>query len=215
MMFLPRFCAMIIEKHYGPRRVSVSDLPAGPTVSIAQSVKKIKRNLAERRIFVKSWKKWIFPCLCFAWMIVIWHFSLAPAEESAAESSGVQDFLNGVLEKTGLSVRLSSHVVRKTAHFTEFFVLGVLATASMLALGVPYPFLPAAVCPILTAVVDETIQRFVPGRAALLTDVLLDSAGGCAGVLCFALIWWVVWVRRKKHAAPAGSSLGNSKHKRK
>lgn len=137
---------------------------------------------------MRSWRKWILPCLCLAWMIVIWQFSCSPAEESAAESSDVQNFLNGVLEKTGLSFRFSTQAVRKTAHFTEFFVLGVLSAASMLSLSAPLPFLFAPAVPMLTAAVDETIQCFVPGRGPLLTDVLLDSAGGCAGVLCFYLV---------------------------
>lgn len=147
---------------------------------------------------MRSWKKWVLPCLCLAWMIVIWQFSCSPAGESAAESSQVQEFLNGVLEKTNFPLRFNAHTVRKTAHFTEFFVLGVLAGASMLSLSLRHPFLYALPVPILTAAADECIQKFVPGRAALLTDVLLDSAGGCTGLLCLFLIWRAVAALRAR-----------------
>ena len=36
---------------------------------------------------------------------------------------------------------------------------------------------------LLTAMVDETIQIFVPGRGSQVTDVWIDFAGACLGVL--------------------------------
>jgi VanZ family protein len=43
--------------------------------------------------------------------------------------------------------------------------------------------------------VDETIQLFVDGRSGQVTDVLIDCAGACTGVL---LTWLASRVRRRR-----------------
>lgn len=130
-------------------------------------------------------RKWILPILCFAWMLVIWQFSLSTAEESASESQTVQEFINEALDRAGLACRVGAVLVRKAAHFTEFFVLGLLAAAAATSLcRAAYYGIAVSV---FTAVVDECIQYFVPGRAMLVSDMLLDSAGGLCGVLLWAL----------------------------
>jgi VanZ family protein len=57
----------------------------------------------------------------------------------------------------------------------------------------------AAVAVALTVVavpsVDETIQLFVDGRSGQVTDVLIDCAGACTGVL---LTWLASRVRRRR-----------------
>jgi len=40
---------------------------------------------------------------------------------------------------------------------------------------------------------DELHQYFVPGRSALVTDVLLDTASAALGALC------MVWAVHKRH----------------
>lgn len=47
------------------------------------------------------------------------------------------------------------------------------------------------------AATDEVHQIFVPGRAGMVTDVLLDSAGALTGVL----ICWLLFFRVKPHAS--------------
>jgi len=76
------------------------------------------------------------------------------------------------------------YVIRKTAHFGEFFVLGSLAfwacrrgrlprwraTWMLQALGVA----------LLYALMDEAHQAFVPNRTASLADSGIDSLGAAA-----------------------------------
>ena len=157
---------------------------------------------------MKKWVRWVLPVLCIAWMFFIWHFSLSPATESAETSGGVQQLLNGVLEKWGTSFRFSDHMVRKTAHFTEFLALGVLAAGAGLSTHLEFPFLTAALAPIFTAAVDETIQRFVPGRACLFTDALLDCAGGFCGVL-LVFLFYLLFTRKRRKQAACGKDFQN------
>ena len=46
----------------------------------------------------------------------------------------------------------------------------------------------------IVAVMDESIQLFVDGRAGRALDVLIDSCGACFGVL---IVWMVSRVRRR------------------
>ncbi len=94
-----------------------------------------------------------------------------------------------------------NHPVRKLAHFTEYLVLGMLAiNAIRLLMGSSgrdfedeattpsrnfyIPVLSWVFC-ILYAASDEFHQLFVPGRAGLVTDVCIDSAGALLGILLF------------------------------
>ena len=70
---------------------------------------------------------------------------------------------------------ISEHILRKAAHFTEFGVLGVLGTVCFGMYGLK-PLYPAF-AGLLTALTDETLQLFSPGRSAHVTDVWIDFAG--------------------------------------
>ena len=76
-------------------------------------------------------------------------------------------------------------VIRKCAHFTEYMVLGILATHAF-DIGGRRTFdvlLPTAVFLLLIPSIDETIQLFVPGRAGMITDVMIDCCGAMTGVV--------------------------------
>ena len=141
--------------------------------------------------------KWLLPIALFLWCVVIFHFSLDDAAASGADSGSVTAWLNGILSRVRAPWQLSGHTVRKTAHFTEFFILGVLA------LGTAFAFLrrfrPAAAwgfC-VAVAVVDECLQFLSPGRAPAVPDVLLDSAGAAAGLLLLWLLLYLIERKRK------------------
>ena len=117
-----------------------------------------------------NWKFWVLLALSLAWTGFIFARSMRNAEQSAQESAGALSLL-----KT-LFPWLTDHMVRKAAHFTEFFLLGGLAAFTCLAakrrrLWI-VPLWGAA-----AAVTDECIQYFVPGRSCQVTDMLLDLSG--------------------------------------
>ena len=75
---------------------------------------------------------------------------------------------------------------------TEFLVLGVLWTASLLwgldkRIGSSM-FAGASLC-LMTALVDESIQLVSPGRGSLITDVWIDFGGSCIGILLVSMIY--------------------------
>ena len=114
--------------------------------------------------------------------------SMAVAQVSSASSGRVLTLLQGALRRLGhpaLAQRLTQHVVRKMAHFCEYMLEGFLLMLCMRVysrhpLGhITMPMLGG----VLTALTDETIQLYSPGRSSQVTDVWLDSAGVMAGIL--------------------------------
>lgn len=125
------------------------------------------------------------------WVALVWGHSLIQGPQSSLESGMVVDLLRPVFEALGMAdENLMGLVVRKTAHFSEYAVLGVLARGLFGSLrserGVS-PF-PAALLVALVPVVDECIQLFVPGRSGQVTDVLIDLSGLAAGALVAHLV---------------------------
>ena len=74
------------------------------------------------------------------------------------------------------------HLIRKTAHLTEYAVLAYLAW-SALRRSLAYPAVPALVLTAAYAASDEFHQSFVPSRGASVEDVLIDTAGATLGLL--------------------------------
>lgn len=122
------------------------------------------------------------------WTLVIWGHSLLPAAQSSAESSWVMEAMAPLLALTGLAPDCWHTLVRKLAHMTEFALLGTFWTAAL-------PLSGAGGCSpekdracqvllacVLTALADETIQWFVPGRGSGVTDVWIDLLGAAIGL---------------------------------
>ena len=59
-----------------------------------------------------------------------------------------------------------------------------------------YRFFPPFTLCFLTALVDETIQLYFPGRSGQITDLWVDLAGVALGILAAALIGR--WLRKRK-----------------
>lgn len=128
-----------------------------------------------------------------AFMVVIFLFSAQPAEESAELSGSLVDEFFRLLH-----IRLSEHFVRKAAHFTEYAVLGALTlNAFRVNFERPHTLTALAVCAVYS-MSDEFHQRFVPGRACRLADVLIDTSGAAAGIILLCLFFFLLQ-RRNKH----------------
>ena len=84
-----------------------------------------------------------------------------------------------------------SFLIRKTAHFLEYFILGLLS----FLVTVTYKntrlfsnaFVAMSFCAIY-AVSDEIHQYFVPGRACRFLDVCIDCAGSICAIVLTAFI---------------------------
>ena len=143
----------------------------------------------------------LLPVLAVSLMVLIFMFSAADSDESSASSTRV-GYLLGHWFVSGFDqldeaeqleyIESITYPVRKAAHTTEYFFLGILCTASLLVWVRKRSyvlFLTGWGIAVLYAVSDEIHQIFVPGRACMFTDVLIDSAGAAAGVLILYIIF--------------------------
>ena len=134
-------------------------------------------------------KKHYLLVIVLFWMILIYYFSQQTVYESIRVSSvptmvltGILDFLfpNSIFEE-----KYIHHIVRKFAHFTIYFILGVLVSYLLnigKRKGQKIIFI-AVLCCLLFAISDETLQLFIYGRGAQASDVLIDILGASLGIL--------------------------------
>lgn len=147
------------------------------------------------KIDIKKNGKRAVRVLALLWMLVIFVFSSQPADESTRTSLFIGEMIESVCvpgfvdlspEERRLMVENIDFAVRKTAHATEYAVLGILLGLSMGEFGEETFYqrqYRAYLAGTVYAVTDEIHQLFVPGRAGLITDVMIDSAGVLAGIL--------------------------------
>lgn len=126
--------------------------------------------------------------------------SSMPSEVSADESEGVMGIMQYILNLFGFKGQLNDYFVRKLAHFTEYTALGMLLISCAYSFDrkKPYRYYSQVLFSgLATSVCDETIQLNVPGRAGMITDVLLDFSGVLTGALIMLLIYYI-YVRIRK-----------------
>jgi len=82
--------------------------------------------------------------------------------------------------------------VRKVAHFSEYFCVGLLAYSLILLWWKGKVWSGRALIVmqlLLSASLDEIHQYFVPGRYAAVKDVLIDCAGGITGMVMIGMVF--------------------------
>lgn len=139
----------------------------------------------------------IFFILTIAVMIAIFLFSCENSDDSSETSGNIVEIVIDVcyddFDEMSNSEQQNvyndiSHIIRKTAHFTAFAALGFCAS---MFLGrrklFSWKSLGTLIFCFLYACSDELHQYFVPGRACMFTDVLIDTSGSLTGML-FSLI---------------------------
>ena len=135
------------------------------------------------------------------WLGFIYSNSLKDGKKSGEQSGKVHEIVNDVAQSVGVEEPISERTVRKSAHFTEFAVLGMLLCADLVCFGVITPkrklcvscllALTAVPSAALFASVDEILQNFSEGRGPSVIDVLIDTSGAAAAtvifIVCFVL----------------------------
>lgn len=129
-------------------------------------------------------------------LMVIWGNSLLPGSVSGAISDWVKELLLLLLPKRPSDGMGGGGLIRKLAHFTEFACLGICLSwlVRMVRNRRWQWYVLPLTAGILTACIDETIQRFVPGRHGCLTDVGIDTLGVVTGIVIISLI---VYLKQK------------------
>lgn len=142
-------------------------------------------------------------------MVAIFWFSSKPADNSNESSLIItsqliniyEDVANVQLQLDERSEIISTlnHIVRKSAHFCEYAILAfafAFHLAVLKLVGKRLILIPVVLSSIY-AMMDEFHQTFIPGRAGMLKDVLLDTAGAATGSLVFSLIILIVIIVKK------------------
>ena len=135
---------------------------------------------------------WLLATLCC--MAAIYYFSSQPSEISGNLSGSLTRNIIRVFiglfryegyEASDRVLSTAEFLVRKGAHFFVFFVLAfcVTNTVRQITNSKKHIFLIALCISSFYAITDELHQYFVPGRAAMWQDWLLDTAGAFFGVI--------------------------------
>lgn len=140
-----------------------------------------------------------FLALC-ACMLLIFRLSGETAAESSQTSGGFSKVLLSALyppfrefspERQAEIIAAISNVIRKTAHFSVYGLLGFCALMTMISyrrLSFLVRHVAAFLICVLYAATDEWHQTFVVGRSGELRDVLIDSCGALTAIVAAALI---------------------------
>lgn len=130
--------------------------------------------------------KHLFLILTLCWIIVIFSFSLQNGSLSSLQSGFFSTRIHQFLVSMSINIEKStvSFMIRKGAHFTEFFILGCLARKSSIDLNKNQLLIFIFIIPIM----DEFIQSFVPERAMSIYDMGIDALGILTGIVLISLI---------------------------
>ena len=136
----------------------------------------------------------VIVALTAAMVSFAWIHSCFPASLSSQESEGILKIVYGAFQAFGLTLAQASYLIRKLAHFSEFFAIGALLMSCAYCFDRLKPRrygFRVLLGGLLAALIDETIQLGVEGRAGMVTDIWIDFAGVCCGAAlllgCFTL----------------------------
>lgn len=163
----------------------------------------------ERQLRMKKVITVIAVCLLIAVYIMIFLFSADDAAESSSLSVSVTRKLinlyyhffsgnNNAVLTVPVVTDDAEAIVRKMAHFTEYMAVGFLSfgIAVIWMQRIKAGIVAVTLQVFLSAGLDEIHQYFVPGRYASFRDVLIDTAGGIAGIVIVFLMYKIRKRRR-------------------
>ena len=121
-------------------------------------------------------------------MLVIFLMSSEVADTSSARSDEIVHTIQSI--GVNASTDLLTFLVRKAAHISAYFVLGILLFNLLkeYGLGVKKMIFISIAIAMLYACTDEVHQVFVSGRSGQVRDVLIDTAGAAVGVVVYAAL---------------------------
>lgn len=129
-------------------------------------------------------KKKINLILVFIWMTLIFVMSSFNSTESGNQSNFIVNIISNILNIN--NIELLSLIIRKLAHFTEYFILGILVY-NLVDRNNKKAYNAIIIC-ILYAISDEIHQIFVPGRSCQLLDMTIDSTGSITGIFLLSFM---------------------------
>lgn len=132
-------------------------------------------------------RRWI---LAILWMVFIFVMSQVPGEKSSEQSRLViYAFSFFGIDLNSIWGDLATYIVRKGAHFTEYFILYILIFRVLkMYYSKRKSLIMGILCVFLYACSDEFHQYFIEGRVASFKDVLIDTSGGIFSSLVTGII---------------------------
>ena len=118
------------------------------------------------------------------WMIFIFVMSSFDATGSSNQSNFIVDIITSIINIKDIG--LLSLIIRKLAHFIEYFILGILVINFITRYD--KKIIIAILLCIIYATSDEIHQIFVPGRSCQIIDIMIDSLGSIMGIYLYKLI---------------------------
>ena len=148
-------------------------------------------------------KSKVFLILTILMTLTIWFNSLLPANISSTQSGFFTTMISSFLSIFNITIQADqlSLIVRKSAHFAQFFLLGIFwfqYLYSVMKNQRLIHWLAILFC-LLTAIIDESIQLFTDGRAFQFTDILIDLFGSIMAILAFVFTMYLI--KRKGESA--------------
>ncbi|WOO38828.1 VanZ family protein [Anaerocolumna sp. AGMB13020] len=143
----------------------------------------------------KLWLTWI-PAMLI--MVMIFMFSMENGNQSSDLSGSLtKSMVEAVIDAIDLEltqvkeeniIELIHTPIRKAGHLTEYALLGIAVAFPLLrkhGLKGKHLFITGLLICTFYAATDELHQLFVPGRAGMVTDVMIDAVGAGLGILLF------------------------------
>ena len=134
-------------------------------------------------------------------MLFIFSLSADSGEVSEAKSDSViVKIAETILHRKLTTLEKEEYIentvvfVRKTAHFTLYFILGLLIISFLKEFGLSKKSIIISIIVVLLyACSDEIHQTFVVGRSGEILDVFIDTIGGSLSTL----LYYYVYKRRR------------------
>ena len=145
----------------------------------------------------------LFSAATVALTVFIFHHSLQIAEVSDQKSDAIVGWLDWLY--TLIDQDTLTFIVRKTAHFCEYGLLGVLSGFGLVfTTGKEKSLVFAPVYCTIIAIIDEFYcQRITEGRSPEWRDVSIDCCGAILAATAIALLLFLV---KKKSTSKKGES---------
>ena len=135
-----------------------------------------------------GFKKIISTVILVLWMVLIFMFS----NQNAVTSQRLSNKVTGKKisnDRRQELIENNRFMVRKMAHFTLYFVLGILIYTTLASYGIPKnKLIYSIILCFIFSLLDEFHQLFSLGRTSRMFDVFIDTSGSIvSSMLIFML----------------------------
>ena len=148
-------------------------------------------------------KNYINILFIIVWMLVIFNFSNQQGTSSSGLSDRITIKIAQIITQNKLTedekeqiINKYSFIIRKTAHFIAYFILGfltIILTTDLYSYN-KKTFLFTLLFNFLYASTDEIHQLFINGRNGSFLDVLLDTTGALTAI---SLVFLINYINRR------------------